>query len=211
VVSLLKNMDSPNKLNSLLMTLLPKKVFLLFTANYWHITGSPGIREANKSTKEQPTKNVNQVIQNKVSPRKSVPAHTFTNGSDNSKQAFGKKPFEDSNSSPFYHTEPNNFTPGLGVSNSAARLQDLCPEDKQKIGELIKKLASEKDEKEKLRRELEQRENHYKGLINNLAKENEDVVKDSLDLQSQFRYSLNLLKSFQVKKEKVNMILNNLY
>jgi len=87
------------------------------------------------------------------------------------------------------------------TSSSAAKLQDLCPEDKQKIGELIKKLASEKDEKERLRKELEEKEKHYKSLINNLAKENEDVVKDSLDLQSQFRYSLNLLKSFQVSEE----------
>lgn len=99
-----------------------------------------------------------------------------------------------------------NNPPPHGLSHSQSvtsvvggvRLQDLCLEDKQKIGELIKKLANEKDEKERLRKELEERENQYKNMIENLTKENDEIVKDSMDLQSQFRYSLGLLKSFQV-------------
>jgi len=63
----------------------------------------------------------------------------------------------------------------------------------------MKRLAVEKEEKEKLRRELEKKENMYGKTIESLEKEKEEVIKESNDLQSQFKYSLNLLKSFQVK------------
>ena len=39
-----------------------------------------------------------------------------------------------------------------------ARLVDLCPEDRARIGELMKRLAKEKEEKEKLMQELEKKE-----------------------------------------------------
>lgn len=35
----------------------------------------------------------------------------------------------------------------LGLNASMGRLQDLCPQDKAKIGELMKKIASEQAEK----------------------------------------------------------------
>ncbi len=138
------------------------------------------------------------------SPQRNLPPQITTKSSSDKgvKQPSPVKSFETSN----YNFEPvNNFqqsAPTLSATMSAARLQDLCPEDKQKIGELIKKLAQEKEEKEKLRKELEEKEKNYQDMVENLAKENDQVVKDSHDLQSQFRYSLNLLKSFQVDHER---------
>lgn len=107
-----------------------------------------------------------------------------------------------------YKSIPNPMSQSFSPQKREAKLQDLCNEDKQKIGDLIKKLAEEKEEKEKLRRELDTRDNHYKHVIQNLAKENDFVVKDSIELQNQFKYSLNLLKNFQVS-EKVYSIWAN--
>lgn len=140
------------------------------------------------------------------SPQRNLPPHIATKSSSDKgvKQPSPVKSFETSNYN-FGNSDPgNNFqqTGTLSATMSAARLQDLCPEDKQKIGELIKKLAQEKEEKEKLRKELEEKEKNYQDMVENLAKENDQVVKDSHDLQSQFRYSLNLLKSFQVDHER---------
>lgn len=134
-----------------------------------------------------------------ISPQRTIPGHNVTKTSSDKgvSQASPLKPFENASYS-FANPEPVHPLQQSAGTMSAARLQDLCPEDKQKIGELIKKLAQEKEEKEKLRRELEDKEKNYQGMVENLAKENDQVVKDSLDLQSQFRYSLNLLKSFQV-------------
>jgi len=148
--------------------------------------------------------------QNRISPspQRTVPAHNVTKSSSDKgvKQPSPVKSLETTNYN-FGGSEPvNNFQqsgPTLSATMSAARLQDLCPEDKQKIGELIKKLAQEKEEKEKLRKELEEKEKNYQDMVENLAKENDQVVKDSMDLQSQFRYSLNLLKSFQVFNKRI--------
>ena len=41
----------------------------------------------------------------------------------------------------------NKKAPAQRTESSNARLADLCPEDKAKIGELVKKLASETKEK----------------------------------------------------------------
>jgi len=99
-----------------------------------------------------------------------------------------------------YKSIPNPVSQSFSPQKREARLQDLCTEDKQKIGDLMKKLADEKEEKERLRMELESRDNQYKNVIQNLTKENDVVVKDSIELQNQFKYSLNLLKNFQVLK-----------
>ena len=81
---------------------------------------------------------------------------------------------------------------------AAATLKDLCPEDKAKIGELIKKLAQEKEDKEGLSKEISDVKKNYESIIYNLQSTNNQILKESTDLQDQFRYSLNILKNFQV-------------
>jgi hypothetical protein len=90
-----------------------------------------------------------------------------------------------------------------------AKLTDLCPEDKARIGELMKRLAKEKEEKEKLQKELEQKDVHYGKTIEELEKEKDEVIKESNDLQSQFKYSIGLLKSFQELNNKSSIRVNN--
>ena len=48
------------------------------------------------------------------------------------------------------------------------RIKDLCPEEKRKIGELLKKLSSETDEKEKFKKMLDEDKKIYEEKIRSL-------------------------------------------
>lgn len=147
----------------------------------------------------KPQKQPPKPTPNGVSTNNPVPGHSFLKKAEilfNTSQA---KALETSQSDASLGS--GTFSTSFNLSQSGARLTDLCPEDKARIGELMKKLASEKEEKEKLRKALELREKEFEETIENIEKEKDEVLKESKDLQSQFKYSLNLLKSFQVKKE----------
>lgn len=55
-------------------------------------------------------------------------------------------------------------------------MTDLCAEDKKKIGELIMKLASEKEEKDSLARELELKQQEYAAKLQSLMNENRSIL-----------------------------------
>lgn len=76
-------------------------------------------------------------------------------------------------------------------------LKDLCPEDKAKIGELVKKFALEKKEKEELLVKLEEKQRFFEESIKEIRKENEQVALESHELQEKFKHSINLLKTLQ--------------
>lgn len=80
-----------------------------------------------------------------------------------------------------------------------ARLKDLCESDKKKVGELMKKLASEKEEKQLLHHEMVLREKNYEKTIANLKKESQECFKGTLEIQEDLKSSLNLLKSVGVR------------
>jgi hypothetical protein len=50
----------------------------------------------------------------------------------------------------FDSEEDSSSKKNSSIKKCGATLKDLCPEDKKKIGNLIKRLAEEKSEKEKL-------------------------------------------------------------
>ena len=50
-------------------------------------------------------------------------------------------------------------------------IKDLCPEEKAKIGDLLRKLAEEKEEKEKILKSVEEEKKLYESRIDNLIKE----------------------------------------
>lgn len=54
-----------------------------------------------------------------------------------------------------------------GMANRIT-IKDLCPEEKKKIGELLKRLSSETDEKEKLKSMIEEDKRLYESKINAL-------------------------------------------
>jgi hypothetical protein len=84
------------------------------------------------------------------------------------------------------------------LSSAGAKLKDLCPEDRAKIGELMKRLAAEKEEKEKIKRMLEEKEKDYQTTIEKFKKQNHDILYDALNLKSDFEHSLKLLKTYKV-------------
>lgn len=80
--------------------------------------------------------------------------------------------------------EQTKLTMSLLATSSGARLQELCPEDKAKIGELMKRLAQEKEEKEKLKRELNERSKSYEDTIVTLEEQKKMIASESNELQS---------------------------
>jgi hypothetical protein len=58
-------------------------------------------------------------------------------------------------------------------SNSEKKLtiKDLCPEEKVKIGDLLKKLAEEKAEKENILKQADEEKKLYESRIDSLVKE----------------------------------------
>ena len=88
------------------------------------------------------------------------------------------------------------------IPSNAATLKDLCPEDKAKIGELIKKLAEEKQEKEELLRKLEEKHKIFESSMKEIRRENEQVALESMELKEKFRHSINLLKNLQKNNEQ---------
>ncbi|KAL4500361.1 hypothetical protein ABPG72_003312 [Tetrahymena utriculariae] len=76
-------------------------------------------------------------------------------------------------------------------------LKDLCPEDKRKVGQLIKKLAEEKQEKELLKQKLQLNENVYKERINHIVKENQQIQENTNVLKERFQQSVKLLQNIR--------------
>ncbi len=85
------------------------------------------------------------------------------------------------------------------VHQDGPRLRDLCASDKKKVGELMKKLAAEKEEKQVLQQQMLNKDKNYEKTISQLKKESQDYFKGSLELQEDLKSSLNLLKSVGVK------------
>ncbi|EAS04356.2 hypothetical protein TTHERM_00301730 (macronuclear) [Tetrahymena thermophila SB210] len=95
----------------------------------------------------------------------------------------------------------------IGGTNTAAAtlnsifnqvtLKDLCPEDKRKIGQLMKKLAEEKQEKELLKQKLQLNENVYKERINHIVKENQQIQENTNVLKERFQQSVKLLQNIR--------------
>lgn len=79
-----------------------------------------------------------------------------------------------------------------------SRLVDLCPTDKTKVGELIKKIAEEKEAKESFQQEMHRRQMEYEKTIEDLKKNNHDLVKSTLEIKDDFKNSMGLMKSVEV-------------
>jgi hypothetical protein len=100
----------------------------------------------------------------------------------------------DNSSSSLNISNSNNFT---NINeNKKITIRDLCPEEKQKIGELLKKLAEEKEEKEKLIKISKDDKKHYENTIENLIKEKEYLTTSN----NNFNQSINLRsESFMIE------------
>ena len=77
----------------------------------------------------------------------------------------------------------------------SAKLQDLCFEDKKKIGELIETLAIEKEKNKNLKKELKTKEIIFKEDLQKLQREKFEIQKESQNIKYKFEYSLKLLQN----------------
>ena len=66
------------------------------------------------------------------------------------------------------------------------RIKDLCPEEKRKIGELLKKLSNETEEKEKLQTMLQEDKKLYEEKIKTLET---SLLQQSMMSTSNFNFN----------------------
>lgn len=72
----------------------------------------------------------------------------------------------------------------LYFEKTLGRLQDLYAEDKRKLGDLIKKLDNEKEEKERLKKKLDNDTNLFQERLSEFQKENQSILENTEDLNS---------------------------
>lgn len=75
-------------------------------------------------------------------------------------------------------------------SVQSATLKDLCPQDKAKIGELMKRLASETKEKLELKKQAEEERKRSEARDLHMSREREQMAK-------KFQSSLRILKELK--------------
>jgi hypothetical protein len=91
----------------------------------------------------------------------------------------------------------NNKSPAN--STSKVTLKDLCPEDKEKIGQLMNKLAVEKTQREEIEKKATEERSQLEKKLKKLKKEKLKLLEESEKLKSQFEKSLDLLKTYKTK------------
>ena len=84
------------------------------------------------------------------------------------------------------------------VQKEGSRLVDLCPSDKTKVGDLIKKIAEEKEAKESFQQEMQRRQMEYEKTIEDLKRNNHDIVKSAMEIKDDLKNSMGLMKSVEV-------------
>lgn len=82
-------------------------------------------------------------------------------------------------------------------SQSQVTIKDLCPEDKAKIGDLIKRLAHEQEEKQKLIDKIKAQEEEHKRHVKKYQQLTESAKKDQRETEAKFRESLEVIKKLQ--------------
>lgn len=78
------------------------------------------------------------------------------------------------------------------------RLTDLCQQDKTKVGELMKRLATEREMKENLQNELQMRQLEYERTIEDFRRGNQELSAESLNIKQDFRSTMSLLNTVHV-------------
>ena len=80
------------------------------------------------------------------------------------------------------------------------KIEDLCEEEKLKIGKLIKKLAEEKNEKILLQKKIKKKEIIFEKKILRISREKTRLNKRSLILEERYKRNFDLFKKLEKKK-----------
>lgn len=118
------------------------------------------------------------------------PYHDYTSGWTSSKPVplnpkVLKKPVKEN--SPARNSSPM----------SQARLKDLCAEDKAKVGELVKRVALEKNQKEELQNKATQDLKEKEKELLKAKKINKKLQKEAEEIRQQFEKSKELLNTYK--------------
>ena len=81
-------------------------------------------------------------------------------------------------------------------SDSQVRLSDLCPEDKAKIGELVKRLALEKSHREDTEQKFEQEKFEKEKQMRKLEKKNEKIRLEIEEMRIKYNKSKEILDTY---------------
>jgi len=80
---------------------------------------------------------------------------------------------------------------------SPARLKDLCAEDKARIGELVKRIALEKSQREELQNKTESEKKKYKQQLKSLQKENQQRLSEADELRKRVEKYSEMLEYYK--------------
>eukprot|EP01083_Nonionella_stella_P022182 61358_1 len=86
----------------------------------------------------------------------------------------------------------------------SVRIHDLCAEDKAKIGNLVKQLATTKRLKECEIERLKDGNKKYEIALTKLKNQNEKIVHHTVSIRSRFGKSLDLLRSYQKRLKELH-------
>ncbi|KAJ8338730.1 hypothetical protein SKAU_G00355160 [Synaphobranchus kaupii] len=98
--------------------------------------------------------------------------------------------------------------PKSAQARSSASLKDLCPEDKQRIANLIQELARVSEEKDETQQRLKDEQESFERKIQQLEEQNQLIFQEREGLQQQYRECQELLSLYQQylsqQQEKLN-------
>ena len=96
----------------------------------------------------------------------------------------------------------NNSDLNTSKQNQSIKIKDLCPEEKRKIGELLKKLSNETEEKEKLQNMLQEDKKLYEEKIKNLET---SILQQSMMSNSNFNdLKTETCRQFSIERTSKN-------
>ena len=102
-----------------------------------------------------------------------------------------------------FHTQSSEFeNKSVDMSQDPLKkvtLQDLCPEEKLKVGNLIRRLAEETQEKLNYQKRLEQLQSQYDELKQRFDEVNDKLMQNTHSLREEWQRSMQLLQNSQIK------------
>lgn len=87
--------------------------------------------------------------------------------------------------------------PDTPKNDSQIRLSDLCPEDKAKVGELVKRLALEKSQREETENKLDRGKREKEKELKKMRKQNEKIRAEKEQLIAKYEKTLEILDTYK--------------
>jgi len=165
-----------------------------------HCHPKPAVPSQKFKRQKQPKKEFTEEADKITVTRKYGPKKTNSRNSSSSKQA--AVPAERSGSKPKAPSRGRVLSKGPKpeeprVTSTMARLGDLCPADKAKIGELVKKLATETQQKQAFQSKFEEEKREMEARINELSQKTSAYESERESLASKFQQSLKMLQDLK--------------